>query len=176
MKKKSFVYSSVSLPNLKRNIVWLAFFGILMIGVMIYQGIIMINASKQGINLTLLETIAGIGCLVIALVFVLLQVANISKNIAYIKKIKANGSFEVNSFKFNFADKDSFGYFCRIFEYIMLLITTFFAIAVITYSIYNYIFSNTINYYLPIVLMLLVCNNYSCKMVEHMYELQHGEG
>ena len=172
MSKKTFVYSHMHIPNLKRFIVWLSIFALSMIIVVLFQGILLINANNRDIKLDLLETISGIACIVIGLVFILFMILTISKNIAYIKKIKRDANCEVASFNFNFADKNSFGYFCRLFEYIMLAVTTIFVIGVTTYAIFNYIFYNSINYYLPICFLLLVSNNYACKSIEHLYSLQ----
>lgn len=172
MKVKNISYNSTHIPDFKKHIVWLGLFAIGVIIIAFFQATILIKANNNGVELTTLEMVAGFGCLIVSLVYVLFMVAEISRHFVLIKKINDNGFVERRTFVFDYSSKFSFGNLFRLFEYIVLTATVIFVIGFTTYCVLNYVYYTTINYYLPIILMVFVTTFYATKLIELKYEVE----
>lgn len=174
MHHEKYNYSTSTVPTLKRKARWSCIFALLMIGIMFLEIYLLLDAYKSSIDLSIVENIVSIVTMVFALLFILMQITEIARCVAIIKKIKKDGYVQANTLLMNFDKKTSFGNVFRLTEYILLLITIIGVVGFATYSIWAYVYSSTINYYLPIFLAVLLSTYYSCKNVENMYALKKG--
>lgn len=172
MKVKNINYSNSHIPELKKYIAWLALFALGISIIAILQAYMIIDVNKKNIDLSNLEMIASFGCLIMCIVFALFMLVEISRYIVLIKKINTNGNIENKTYGFDYSRKFSFGNMFRLFEYIILTASVIFVIGFATYCVLNYVYYTTINYYLPIALMVLVTTFYSTKLFEFKYELE----
>lgn len=169
---KRISYNSTHVPEFKKYIAWLGLFSVGVVLIAIYQLFLLIKAHNNTVELSTLEMLAGVGCLVISVAFLLLMIGEIIRFIIFIKRIKLNGFVDTKTFIFNYSSKLSFGNLFRLFEYIVLTVTVVFVIGLTTYSVLNYAYYTIINYYLPISLMLLLSAFYATKMLELKYEVE----
>lgn len=174
MHYEKYNYSTSTVPVLKRKMRWNVLFAIIMISIILLEVFMMVHSSRSNIKLSLTQNIVSIVTLVFALCFVLVQIAEVAKAVALIKKIKKDGYFQADTLLMNFDKKSSFGNILRLTEYILLLITIVAVVGFATYSVWQYIYSSIINYYLPLLLCVLVSTYYSCKNIDNMYILKRG--
>ena len=175
MKTKSYSYSHGDVIEFKKYILWLVVCVLMASFIGSVQGFLLINATKKEIALSTGELFAGYGCLFMVFVFVIFMIIQIIRNASIIKKIKSNGLVEIRSIPFNYNSKFSFGNIVRFFNYVVLTICSIFVVAFATYGVYNYLYYYTINYYVPISLMIFVSVFYSTKMLENKYNLEKQE-
>lgn len=174
MHHEKYNYSTSTVPTLRRKMRWSCVFALLMIAIMFLEIYLLLDAYKSKIDLSIAENIVSIVTMVFALLFILMQIAEVARCVAIIKKVKQNGYVQASTLLMNFDRKTSFGNVFRLLEYILLLITIIGVVGFATYSVWNYIYSSTINYYLPVFLAVLLSTYYSSKNIENMYALKNG--
>lgn len=174
MRLHNISYNSTHVPEFKKFIVWITLcaIGVLFIGA--YQSYLLIKANKNNIDLSTAELISGFACVIICSIFMLFMIAEIARYLVLIKRINANGFIESKTFSFDYSKKLSFGNLFRLFEYILLTLSVILVVGFTTYCVLNYIYYATINYYLPIIMMILVTTFYSTKMLELSYNIEKG--
>lgn len=172
MKVKRINYNSTHVPEFRKYMVWLSLFAIGVTLIAVFQAFLLVKANSKGIELSTIEKIVGFGCLIFSLAFILLMIGEISRHIVLIKKIKVSGFIESKTFGFDYTSKFSFGNLFRIFEYIVLIACIIFVVGFTTYSVLNYIYYTTVNYYLPIAMMVLVSTFYATRMLELKYVIE----
>ena len=172
MKVRSISYNSTHIPEIRKFILWIGLCAVFVLLVGTIQTYILINANKNGVNLTTAELVSSFFCLIISLVFVLFMAEEIARHLVLIKRINANGFVESKTLSFDYSKKLSFGNFFRLFEYVLLTLTVILVVAFTTSCVLDYLYYTTINYYVPIVLMVLVTTFYSTKMLEFRYAIE----
>ena len=172
MKLKSYNYNQGDITEFKKYIGWLIVCALASLSVLALQSFLLINANKRGVDLSTGEMIAGYGCIIFALIFLVFMIIEIIRHCAIIKKINKQGTVEIKNISLNYSKKFAFGNIVRFFDYLILTITSIFVVAFTTYGVYNYWYYSTVNYYIPIALFLLVSTFYATKMLEHKYALE----
>jgi len=172
MKTKNISYNNAFIPGFKKFIAWLGLYAFGVSLVAILQAYMIVKSNNNNIELSNLEMVASYGCLVMSIVFVLFMIAEISRYAVLIKKINSNGIVENKTIGFDYSKALSLGNLFRFFEYIILTASVVFVIGFATYCVLNYLYYTTVNYYLPIALMVLVTTLYSTKMFEFKYEIE----
>ncbi|MBQ8430687.1 MAG: hypothetical protein IJX26_01925, partial [Clostridia bacterium] len=90
----------------------------------------------------------------------------ISHHIIKIRQIKKEGSIQSRELDIDYTNKSSLWFYLRLFSYIMLVAITLFLVSFLTTSIFEYIYYDEINYFIPIIAMFFVGTNNGCKQIE----------
>lgn len=171
MKKREINYSTSSIPQLKKSIILSCVYSIFMIAVVIFCILLYLYADKNDIVLEKLEKIALFVTILFVAMFLAWQAFKLIYNYVIVLKLRRDGFISRSKVVFDFSNRHSMGNTIRLMTYILSTITSVLVFGFGTYIVLRYIFADSINFYLPFLVAMLIANAYACINIEEEKDL-----
>lgn len=169
---KTITYSNLNKKQIKSHMVSLLVYMMAMLAVFAFQITYFVKTYFDSASLPKLQLIIGIIVLYMSLMYAIVLFVNFFSSKKILKELKSFGVAERKGIKYNFNGKDSSGNLLRVLNFVVTTIATIVAVAVLTYSVYNFIYARIINFYLPTIAFVWVATMYSCHNIQNNYEIQ----
>ena len=150
MNTKKFEYDIKDKKSLKNDIIFRIFFTILFISIFAWQFTLLLLSKNEG-TLSTLKIYLGLSVLFTCLIFVIISMMYIAKNLKILDQLKFHSKAVVSVTVLSSGKKGGFLRLYKFISEVIAIIMLVLAVCAITYSVLEFMHYSTISFYLPLI-------------------------